>query len=437
MRAAFYATIYPAPLTPGAPVSLRNMKTPHDVEGEETAAVWDWRTGVPGLVRNRESGRFYSRVRVNGRRTMKALKTDDIDIAKIKHYEKLGAAAVQHRKGDRAEAGRLKMGRVIDLALAAHTANTEFSTKTKACFKSSIARLRKHWTPCFERLLDNQDPEKIDARMASDFGNYLHARAEWRRHNGRRSRRGFGPVTVNITIEALHRVLRFAKARGFILAVPFDLNAELGETPIRKSEPRKKIEFPPMAKMREVFTCMRRLPDPYPENLLEMREVMQARLDESADLAEFMAYSGARVGEATSWLWEDERERTLVIRGTKTASSRDRDVPKNGAMVDLLARMKARRLAHGRELKGRAFTISQCGEGLTRACKQAGVPRWTHHTLRHLFATTCIESGVDIQTVSRWLGHADGGTLAMQTYGHLRQEHSLAQAAKVTFGGVA
>jgi hypothetical protein len=30
-----------------------------------------------------------------------------------------------------------------------------------------------------------------------------------------------------------------------------------------------------------------------------------------------------------------------------------------------------------------------------------------------LFATRCIESGVDIPTVSRWLGHKDGGALAM------------------------
>ena len=30
--------------------------------------------------------------------------------------------------------------------------------------------------------------------------------------------------------------------------------------------------------------------------------------------------------------------------------------------------------------------------------------------------TSCIESGVDIPTVSRWLGHRDGGALAMRVY---------------------
>jgi integrase len=56
-----------------------------------------------------------------------------------------------------------------------------------------------------------------------------------------------------------------------------------------------------------------------------------------------------------------------------------------------------------------------------------------HHCFRHFFATTCIESGVDIPTIARWLGHSDGGALAMRTYGHLRAEHSAGQALKVAF----
>jgi integrase len=74
-----------------------------------------------------------------------------------------------------------------------------------------------------------------------------------------------------------------------------------------------------------------------------------------------------------------------------------------------------------------------CPKALENACKKVGAKRLTHHDLRHLFATRCIEAGVDIPTVSRWLGHKDGGALAMKTYGHLRDEHSQAMAAKVTF----
>ena len=62
-----------------------------------------------------------------------------------------------------------------------------------------------------------------------------------------------------------------------------------------------------------------------------------------------------------------------------------------------------------------------------------GIARFTHHDLRHLFATTCIEAGVDIPTVSRWLGHKDGGALAMKVYGHLRDQHSANMAQRVSF----
>lgn len=77
--------------------------------------------------------------------------------------------------------------------------------------------------------------------------------------------------------------------------------------------------------------------------------------------------------------------------------------------------------------------VGECEKSLVRACKIVGASRLTHHDLRHLFATRCIESGVDIPTVPRWLGHSDGGALAMKVYGHLREKHSAAMAQKVTF----
>jgi hypothetical protein len=77
--------------------------------------------------------------------------------------------------------------------------------------------------------------------------------------------------------------------------------------------------------------------------------------------------------------------------------------------------------------------VHECQGAINSACKSLGITRFTHHDLRHLFATRCIESGVDIPTVSRWLGHKDGGALAMKTYGHLRDQHSANMAQKVVF----
>jgi integrase len=77
--------------------------------------------------------------------------------------------------------------------------------------------------------------------------------------------------------------------------------------------------------------------------------------------------------------------------------------------------------------------LHECQVTMDRAAKEVGMKRITHHDLRHLFATRCIESAVDIPTVSRWLGHKDGGALAMRVYGHLRDQHSTDMATKVRF----
>jgi integrase len=85
------------------------------------------------------------------------------------------------------------------------------------------------------------------------------------------------------------------------------------------------------------------------------------------------------------------------------------------------------------KLSSPVLRVFEAEKSMRRAAGNLGIPHLRHHDLRHLFASTCIESGVDIPTVSRWLGHKDGGALAMKVYGHLRQEHSALQAQRVRF----
>ena len=133
--------------------------------------------------------------------------------------------------------------------------------------------------------------------------------------------------------------------------------------------------------------------------------------------------------------WDDIdwQRRQIIVRGnpdTGTKNSETRRVPILPDMENLLTRMKEKLGTVGKEP---ILQVGNCNEALARACKEIGIPKLTHHDMRHLFATRCIEAGVDIPTVSRWLGHKDGGALAMKTYGHLRNEHSQAMAQKVKF----
>ena len=154
------------------------------------------------------------------------------------------------------------------------------------------------------------------------------------------------------------------------------------------------------------------------------------------DLVEFLAYSGCRINEAARVRWADVDEERGRIFIAPAKNDQSRFIPLLDSMKGLLERIRKTprwfRAEH-RKSAGCILSVSECEEALTKACEKAEAHRITHHDLRHLFATRCIESGVDIPTVSRWLGHKDGGALAMKTYGHLRDEHSQAMAAKVTF----
>jgi integrase len=155
-----------------------------------------------------------------------------------------------------------------------------------------------------------------------------------------------------------------------------------------------------------------------------------------ADMVEFLAYGGMRVrSESVNVKWSDVdwQRKEIVVRGhekTATKNGEIRRVPILPDMERLLTRLKEKLGAVGVD---RILQITRCNRAQARGCNAIGIPKITHHDLRHLFATRCIEAGVDIPTVSRWLGHKDGGALAMRVYGHLRNEHSLAMAQKVKF----
>jgi integrase len=69
---------------------------------------------------------------------------------------------------------------------------------------------------------------------------------------------------------------------------------------------------------------------------------------------------------------------------------------------------------------------------LRRACRVLGLPKLSpHHDFRHIFTTRCIESGVDLPTLARWLGHQDKGELLSKRYFHLLDQHSRRMAARV------
>jgi integrase len=159
-----------------------------------------------------------------------------------------------------------------------------------------------------------------------------------------------------------------------------------------------------------------------------------------------LAYSGCRISEAAQVTWSDVdfEKGEIRVRNAKRPKTSSEDalrfVPIIPPMRELLDRLQREyresKLLRAEQHPERADCVcvmTECLFSLKRACKLNGLPHISQHDLRHLFATQCIEAGVDVPTVSRWLGHSDGGALAMRVYGHLRREHSATMAQRVTF----
>ena len=225
-------------------------------------------------------------------------------------------------------------------------------------------------------------------------------------------------TNYNNTVALVRHVLSIAIEAGVIYSSPA---AALKRATLR----RKEITLPTTDK----FIAL----------IAEMRAAHSRDSQNCADLAEGLAFTGCRKGEANQIEFRDLDfdAGELVVRGDAATGTKNWEVRRVPLIPDartLFSRMRSERADE--PLDAKVFRVRECQKALDRACKKVGADRITHHDLRHLFATRCIESGVDIPTVSRWLGHKDGGALAMKTYGHLRREHSIAQAQKVSFAPV-
>jgi integrase len=226
------------------------------------------------------------------------------------------------------------------------------------------------------------------------------------------------PTNYNNTVALLRHVLNVAIEAGVIYGNP---SAALKRAAIRA----KKIALPSTDKFNTLIA--------------EMRAGHSRHSRSCADFALGLAVTGMRKSEANALEWRDIdfEDGEVVVRGDAETGTKNWELRRVPLIPDaraLFERMRAERADE--PLDAKVFAVRESQKALDRACKTVGIDRITHHDLRHLFATRCIESGVDIPTVSRWLGHKDGGALAMRTYGHLRREHSIAQAQKVSFAAV-
>lgn len=387
-------------------------------------SVWE-RTNIQCLLRNRQSGLYYGRFTVFGKQKWVKLDTDIFSVAKLRLADK--AAEMEKMRGSsfRVQSGKAVMADLMAVYVERTKGNSDFRPSTIASRLVSLKKLQKTW-PGFESL----EPKKATPSVIFDWANRFKVEGtNYVPPGARTAIKGNSATSINRAIDTLRRLFDIAIERGQIHSNPVLVRPPTGR--LKKKVVPSKLVLPSMAHVEKIFTAM------------ENNGAPGGWGEEAADLCRFLTFSGSRIGEVplVTWACVDWVRCQLRLPGYKSATS-DRLIPLFPALQKLLRKVIERRKSAAQFAPDQKaflaptdpiFRLSECQKSIDSACKRSGVLRMTHHDFRHLFATVCIESGVDIPTVAAWLGHNDGGVLAMKTYGHLRREHSQAAAAKVNF----
>lgn len=151
-----------------------------------------------------------------------------------------------------------------------------------------------------------------------------------------------------------------------------------------------------------------------------------ASLDERArevvKLVQLLALSRIRLGEAAWVVWRevDFAKGQFTVWGGEIGTKKGemRIVPLFPRLRGFLEEIRL----DGADAGGnRIVGIDSSKSGILSACAAGGLPRLTHHSLRHFFVSNAIEMEGDFKTIAAWIGHKDRGLLAAKTNGDLRE----------------
>jgi len=205
------------------------------------------------------------------------------------------------------------------------------------------------------------------------------------------------PATVNRRLAALHRLCRWAKAKGLIQDDPSE--------GIKGVEKERRLA--PKGLSRNQVHAL-------------LRTTLRHGSKRAVAIIQLLRNTGVRVGELVALRLTDvvisERKGKIVVRWGKGGRYREIDLNARQAIGDYLGVRPAVADDH--------LFIGQRGAGLTvRAVESlvakyawlAGLPEVTPHTLRHTFAKHLLDAGENLVTVATLMGHSRLDTTAVYT----------------------
>lgn len=369
-----------------------------------------WRkTNTPNLYLHK-GGRYYYRVTVGGKQIWESLKTKLKSVADARVAQRQSVAR-RHRSITRgAIQGNLSVGQALEAVMLEVTASPDIQPGTKRYRRSGMRALLASWPE-----LASLDARRLSSAQVKDWShrvrNSTPAHIPYKAKTAMRNAKGCSVSKHNGMLDVLRMALDYAVQHGAAFS-----NVAREASINRPSQKPKTVNLPNRADFLRLILAMRKI---------------GGNASHAADLVELLAYSGARLNEARHLLWSDVDLGRNQIRLRVTKNGEARNVPIIEDLKALITKLQAN--SPDARSDDPVLKVFEAQKSLDHAAKIEGIKRMTHHDFRHLFATTCIEAGIDIPTVARLLGHKDGGALAMKTYGHLRDEHAQTMMQRVSY----
>jgi integrase len=333
------------------------------------------------LYRYSPNGVYYARFKVDGKEIRQSLGTTDRDLAK----RNLAKLKEDQREIDRSQ-GKLTLRELCDRWLETIEDSKPKTLEQKAHI---AARIKEHWPTGSAVQVAKIKPSDCDL---------------WLARCAQKSRNGFSASSRNAHVQILKEV--------FALALRDRIISDSPAAHLKYIKRQKPIRLTPTC---EQFKAM----------IANVRgQVFNADAQDSADFLEFLGLAGLGQAEARSLTRADidlDAERIITFRHKTSIGFAIPVFPQLRPLLE--------RLCKGKANHEKIFEIADAKHALTNACKRLGFPPFNQRSLRRMFITRAIERGVDVKVIAQWQGHRDGGKLILDTYSHVRPEHSDRMAA--------
>lgn len=153
----------------------------------------------------------------------------------------------------------------------------------------------------------------------------------------------------------------------------------------------------------------------------------------------FALNTGMRFGEIASLCWHEVDFSRKLIHVTQTKTSKNRVIPMNQVVLDVLKEQKVRKTT--KPEADLVFPSWKSGGRFTKlnsfksACEEQGIEDFHFHDLRHTFASRLAEEGVSPFTIAELLGHRNLETTKRYTHATDGRKREAVEALNKPFSG--